>query len=421
MSDCNDDGAAPAPTDVHALIADVLPMTPPAWDPDPEAHAARIQEAARAEADRIHAEAAADALRIRGEAQEEAHRLDTETRADVERMTADAAAHAARQREEADRIVAEAELRARQLLEHAEYSARQAREDGAATASRLREEADAERNRILHEARALADAEMQRQATMSQADAERIRAVAESDARRIREEAEIDAQQVREIADLDRNRIVEGARAQAFFEADHIREQGIRQARQGMLRVTPTTTPIHSSEISARDFPRALRGFDPQAVSKWLALVEQSYALVEDELERRRIDADDVVQALTEVRRRLARAGTIDAGRDDELDGAKAAWNRAVEVAGASLGGTRLGFDTLVVRTALLETPLRRRLLGYSRDQVRRLLEASAAQLARLENQLHLTHAENERIRSLLLEQLAEGTVGELGSGADDG
>jgi hypothetical protein len=55
-----------------------------------------------------------------------------------------------------------------------------------------------------------------------------------------------------------------------------------------------------------------------------------------------------------------------------------------------------------------METPLQRRLLGYSREQVRRLLEASAAQLARLENQLHLTHAENERLRSLFLEQLPE-------------
>src|SRR5688500_1934299 len=117
MSDFNDDGAASAPTDVDALIADVLPTTPPAWDLDPEAHAARIQEAARAEADRIHAEAAADALRIRGEAREAAHRLDTEARADAERMAADAATHAERQREEADRVLREAEARARQVLE----------------------------------------------------------------------------------------------------------------------------------------------------------------------------------------------------------------------------------------------------------------------------------------------------------------
>ena len=415
------DGAPPQPG-TDALIADAPTASDgQTWVLDAEAQAQRIQAAARAEADRIHAEAAADALRIRGEAREAAHRLDTEARSDAGRVAADAAAHAERQREEADRILQEAEARARQVLEQAEYTARQARDDGAATARRLREEAEAERHRILHESRSLAESEMNRQAALSQADADRIRAAAAADARRIREEAELEAERVREVAELDRTRIVEEARAQAYFEANHIREEGARQARRTMLRVTPTTTPIHSSEIASRDFPRALRGFDPQAVSKWLALVEQSYSMIEDELERRRIDADDVVEALGEVRRRLARAGTLDPVQArGELDGAKTAWNRAVEIAGTGVGSTRLGFDTLVVRTALLETPLRKRLLGYSRDQVRRLLETSAAQLARLENQLHLTHAENERIRGLFLEQLAGETGGELGPG-DDG
>jgi cell division septum initiation protein DivIVA len=244
-------------------------------------------------------------------------------------------------------------------------------------------------------------------------DAHRMALEASRDAARLRDEAEAQRQQLlheaREAAEAERLRIIEDARAQAYFEASQIREQGARQARSVMLRVPPTTAPIHSSEISLREFPRSLRGFDADAVSKWLALVEQSYALVEDELERRSRELDDMLQALSEVKRHLGRASAGDGERvEDEMGRARASWNRAVEIATTSVPATRLGFDTLVVRTSLLETPLRRQLAGYSRDQVRRLLEASAAQLARLENQLHLTHAENERLRSLFLEQLTE-------------
>jgi cell division septum initiation protein DivIVA len=238
-------------------------------------------------------------------------------------------------------------------------------------------------------------------------EAARITDSALAHAEQLRAEAEADAQAIRDKALQEGARIVEDARVQAYFEASHIREEGARQARATMLRVPPTTAPIHSSEISLREFPRSVRGVDPEAVSKWLALVEQSYALVEDELERRRRDLDDLLAALGDMRRHLGRAHASGGEEvDDAMGRARDAWNRAVEVACASVPSTRLGFDTLVVRTALMETPLRRQLLGYSRDQVRRLLEASTAQLARLENQLHLTHAENERLRSVFLEQL---------------
>jgi cell division septum initiation protein DivIVA len=171
-----------------------------------------------------------------------------------------------------------------------------------------------------------------------------------------------------------------------------------------------TTTPIHSSEITLREFPRSARGFDRQAVSKWLALVEQSFTLVEDELERRRQDRDGLIAGLGEMRRHLARASFPGATNRmaDDLEQARAAWNRVLSVAASTVPSSRLAFDTLMVRTALMETPLRRKLAGYDRDQVRRLLETSAAQLARLENQLHLAHTENERLLSLLLEQFGE-------------
>jgi cell division septum initiation protein DivIVA len=241
----------------------------------------------------------------------------------------------------------------------------------------------------------------------AQAQARQIIDAAEADALRVREQSLREARAAA-VADAEAEaaRIVAEARTQAHFEASHIRDEGARQARAVMLRVPPTTAPIHSSEISLREFPRSLRGLDAEAVSKWLALVEQSYALVEDELERRRRDLDAMLNALGDLRRRLGRTG--ESGHlDEDMNHARASWNRAVEIASGSVPSTRLGFDTLVVRTALMETPLRRQLLGFSREQVRRLLEASAAQLARLENQLHLTHAENERLRALFLEQLA--------------
>jgi len=266
-------------------------------------------------------------------------------------------------------------------------------------AARIVDLADADARRLREEAtRRIADAEIE---------AARITAEAQAEAEQLRAEAEADARALRAKAESDRAHIVEEARVQAYFEANQIREEGARQARSVMLRVPPTTTPIHSSEISLREFPRSFRGVDAEAVSKWLELVEQSYTLVEDELERRRRDLDDLLTALGEMRRHLGRANALDGERiEEEMGRARDSWNRAVEIATSSVPSTRLGFDTLVVRTALMETPLRRQVLGYSRDQVRRLLEASAAQLARLENQLHLTHAENERLRALFLEQL---------------
>ncbi|HUR78974.1 MAG TPA: hypothetical protein VMZ22_13585 [Acidimicrobiales bacterium] len=375
-----------------------------------QAEAEKIRAAATEEAERIRVEAAADALRLRGDAGDAALRLDTETRAQAAKIAADAASEAERLREDAERVLNAANARAREILDQAEADVRKSREAAAVTASRIREQAEAERQRLLHEARTLAETESARVIADAVAEAERTTAAASADARQIREHAELEAQTARETADLDRLRIVEEARAQAYFEAVHIREEGARQARSVMLRVPPTTTPIHSSEITLREFPHALRGYDPEAVSKWLYLVEQSYALVEDELERRRRDLDDVMAALGDMRRHLVRAaGHTDMERaDEEIGRARTSWNRALETATSSIPATRLGFDTLVVRTALMETPLRRRALGYARDQVRRLLETSAAQLARLENQLHLTNAENERLRTLFLEQITE-------------
>jgi cell division septum initiation protein DivIVA len=171
-----------------------------------------------------------------------------------------------------------------------------------------------------------------------------------------------------------------------------------------------TTTPIHSSEITLREFPRAVSGFDREAVSKWMSLVEQSFVLVEDELEHRRHEIDGVLTGLAAMRRHLDRSSGAGATSqlDDDLVRARASWRHVLASVASTVPANRLAFDTLLVRTALLETPLRRQFSGFDKAQVRRLLEASAGQLARLETQLHLAHAENDRLRSLFLEQLAQ-------------
>jgi cell division septum initiation protein DivIVA len=211
-------------------------------------------------------------------------------------------------------------------------------------------------------------------------------------------------------AELDGVHIIEQARAQAYFETTRIHEEDRKPVRTPMLRVPATTTPIHSSEIALREFPRALHGFDREAVSKWLALVEESFTLLEDELERRRHDIEGLVTGLAEMRRHLARASVAGAAArvDEGMMRARVSWNQVVATAAATVPSNRLAFDTLLVRTALMETPLRRKFSGYDKAQVRSLLETSAAQLARLENQLHLAHAENDRLVSLFLEQIAQ-------------
>jgi cell division septum initiation protein DivIVA len=238
------------------------------------------------------------------------------------------------------------------------------------------------------------------------AQAQQILDDARHEARRITEDALASG---RAQAAADHDRIIEEARAQVAYEARQLRDERVNDERITTVKVLPTTTPIHSSEITLREFPRSARGFDRQAVSKWLALVEQSYTFVEDQLERQRHDHDALVSGLADMRRHLDRAARVgEAGRAQaEMHQARVAWNDVLDTAASTAPASRLGFDTLMIRTALMETPLRRTFAGYERDQVRRLLESSAAQLARLENQLHLAHSENDRLRSLFLEQIA--------------
>ena len=366
---------------------------------------------ARADAQR----ALADGQRALDEARDEARRTVEDARRDADRVVTEAENEAAKRRQETEsdirRTLADATMRAQELTAAAEAESHRMRQEASDEAHRTRTQADTERSRLLSEARTLAEADTARRVAEAEEAAAQIRDAAEMDRRRLREEAEVEAHRVRETAELDRVHVLEEARAQAYYEATRIRDEGARQARQSVLRVPSTITPIHSAEVTAREFPRAWRGLDAQTVSKWLVLVEQSYTLLEDELDRRRAELDELFDAFGQIRRRLTRAASLPEGAaEDELEKARAAWNRALEVAGGSVSGSRLGFDTLVVRTALLDTPLRRRLFGYSRDQVRRLLETSASQMARLENQLHLIHAENERLRSVFIEQLVETT-----------
>lgn len=113
--------------------------------------------------------------------------------------------------------------------------------------------------------------------------------------------------------------------------------------------------PVHPAEIASRDFPRARKGFDPEAVRAWLRTVAASVESLERELNHVRAERDRLESAL----------------------------RRAGEEPVAS-----------TVRAALLEARLRRRSRGYDRAEVETLLEAAAAEIARLETRAAVLEAD---------------------------
>ncbi len=123
----------------------------------------------------------------------------------------------------------------------------------------------------------------------------------------------------------------------------------------------PATARVHSAEISAHDFPRARKGLDPAAVKAWLKLVEASFANLEEELGHERTQREQLLASVRRTRRQPASAG---------------------------------------VRSALMQSQLRRRAGGYDRGEVEKLLQSAAAELARLENETALLNAELEAVRS---------------------
>lgn len=130
----------------------------------------------------------------------------------------------------------------------------------------------------------------------------------------------------------------------------------------------PTSVPaamspwslLHPAEISAREFPRARKGFDPDAVRSWLRTVATAVETLQTELRHVRAERDRLEAVL----------------------------RHAAE--GSPAGG---------VRAALLQARLRRRPGGYDRSEVESLLESAAAEIARLESRTAVLEAETLRVR----------------------
>lgn len=112
---------------------------------------------------------------------------------------------------------------------------------------------------------------------------------------------------------------------------------------------------LHPAEIASREFPRARKGLDSDAVRSWLRTVATAVESLERELEHVRAERDRLESALRRAGEEPAAAG---------------------------------------VRAALLDARLRRRTRGYDRAEVESLLEAAASEIARLETRTAVLEAD---------------------------
>lgn len=341
--------------------------------------------------------------------------------------------------EEAARIRERALSESEQLRVQGEREAAGLLDEARATANRLRAEGERGRANVLDQARV---------------EVGHVRASAEAEGAALVRTAKERARDADEEAQRDRAALLQGARAEvgrlraegqderaalldaAHAEAEHLRQQAkeeaatllatcrseadeVRAAAADAERTTagagasrsPRTplTPMHSSEISARQFPRGWRGLEPAPVQKWLSLVESSQATLEDEVDRLQAAWDDAVDCLASLKTRLATLQMTQGSPSlhQELEHARDDWEQAARALAASVRGrgNRSTFESLLVRHAMLETPIRRRLFGYAKAEVDRLLASSAAQVARLENRASILTAENQRLRERVLAQ----------------
>lgn len=131
-------------------------------------------------------------------------------------------------------------------------------------------------------------------------------------------------------------------------------------ASVSMDSLRPPWAALHPAEIASREFPRARKGFDPDAVRGWLRTVAAAVEALERELEHVRSERDRLESALRRAGEEPATAG---------------------------------------VRAALLDARLRRRARGYDRSEVESLLESAAAEIARLETRTAVLEAEAAHTR----------------------
>ncbi|HEV2068204.1 MAG TPA: hypothetical protein VGR26_00250 [Acidimicrobiales bacterium] len=364
--------------------------------------AARFRQDALSGAEQLRAQAEREAASLLDEARATANRL----RGEGERDRANLLDHA---RVEAHHVRARAETERAALVraaeEHAQELAAEAQSDTAALLHGARAEAGRLRAEGQDERAALLDA--------AQAQAERLRAEGRDEAAAVVDAAHAQSERITQQANEEAATLLARSRA----EADEVRAAMAMEAEAhagttGAVTASSTRTPItpmHSSEIGARQFPRRWRGLDPAPVQKWLALVESSQATLEDEVDRLQAAWDDAVDCLARLKMRLAtlQIAPGDPTLHHELEHARGEWEQAARALAASVQGrgNRSTFESVLIRQAMLEAPIRSQLLGYSKAEVDRLLASSATHVARLENRASILAVENQQLRERVLAQ----------------
>ncbi|MBW3548419.1 MAG: hypothetical protein KY452_09840 [Actinobacteria bacterium] len=362
--------------------------------------AARFREEALSGAEQLRVQGEREAASLLDEARATANRL----RAEGERDRANLLDHA---RVEAHHLRARAETEGAALIraaeEHAQDLAAEAQSDTAALLQGARAEAGRVRAEGQDERAALLDA--------AHTEAERLRAEGRDEAAAVVDAAHAQAERIAQQAHEEAATLLARSRA----EADEVRAAMEAQAHAGTtgaVTASPPRTPItpmHSSEIGARQFPRRWRGLDPAPVQKWLALVESSQATLEDEVDRLQAAWDDAVDCLARLKMRLAALQMTqrDPTLHHQLEQARDEWQQAARALASSVQGrgNRSTFESVLIRQAMLEAPIRSQLLGYSKAEVDRLLASSATHIARLENRASILAAENQQLRERVLAQ----------------
>ncbi len=362
-----------------------------------------LRERAVGEAEQLKRSIIAQA---RAQAQFEAGQVRDQVRAEAEQMREQAAAEAERVKtEQLERIRAEVEAEAARLREDAERKigeeARRLRDDALAEAEQVKAA-------IMENARARSSAEASRIVEEATAQAERL--VAEAT-----EKARLEAERIREAASAEAEEM-KAELAAALAEVELQAKQAPRSTEAEPPVDRAEATLLSASEIGNREFPIATRGFDRESVRKWLRLVELSHSILEEELDRARAEWERALEILAATRTYLGRlprtAGySPELPLDRELDRARGEWERSIQTLTASRPkASEASFRTLLVQKAQVEEIVGHQLFGYSKSQVRELLETSAAQIARLESQVANLRAENDELRSRMLHQVLEAT-----------
>ena len=380
---------------VHQLLEDAEQITYELLE-----EAARFREEALSGAEQLRVQGQREAASLLDEARATANRL----RAEGERDRANLLDHA---RVEVNHVRASAETEGAALVRAAEEHARDLAAEAHSDRAALLDGARAEARRLQAEGQderaALLDA--------AHSEAERLRAEGRDEAAAVLDAAYAQAERIAQQANEEAATLLASSRA----EADEVRAAMEAEAHPGTTDAMTTSstrapiTPMHSSEIGARQFPRRWRGLDPAPVQKWLALVESSQATLEDEVDRLQAAWDDAVDCLARLKMRLA---TLQMTQDDstlhhELEHARGEWERAARALAASVQGrkNRSTFESVLIRQSMLEAPIRSQLLGYCKAEVDRLLASSATHVARLENRASILAVENQQLRERVLAQ----------------